>query len=136
MTSNRRKPLIAIVDDDVTVCRAIKRFVWTHGIKAETFVSGRDFIEVLDAMPSFVPQCAILDMHMPGLDGFQVQMRLACIRPHVPVIFLTSAHDPRLYKQALALGAVAFFQKPLHDDLDELIKTLYAVLKMWRPRLL
>src|SRR5690348_7483113 len=86
MNAKTRRPLIAVVDDDVYVCRALKRLVWTHGIKAETFSSGNDFIGMLEAVPSLQLDCVVLDMDMPGLDGLQVQARLEAIRPRTPVI--------------------------------------------------
>lgn len=125
--------MIAVVDDDVGVCRAIKRLVWTHGIKAETFNTGDDFIGMLEAVPSLQLDCVVLDMDMPGLDGLQVQARLVAIRPRTPVIFLTASLSAGARRRALAGGAVAFFQKPLDEDVDTLVKTLRAVLKMERP---
>ena len=125
--------MIAIVDDDVSVCRAIKRLVWTHGIKAETFTSGIDFIAMLQALPSLELDCVVLDMHMPGLDGLNVQERLAETRPGVPVIFLTAACERATKRRARSRGAVAFFRKPFDGDLDDFVVTLRKVLKMERP---
>jgi FixJ family two-component response regulator len=125
--------LIAIVDDDVSVCRAIKRLVWTHGIKAETFTSGIDFLVLIESTPSFQPECVILDVHMPGFDGFQVRSHLARVRPHIPVIFLTGGPVPRRNAGRLARGAVAFFQKPFDGELDAFVRTLRTVLKMGGP---
>ena len=125
--------MIAVVDDDVSVCRAIKRLVWTHGIKAETFNSGNDFLGMLEAVPSLQLECVVLDMDMPGLDGLQVQARLMALRPHTPIIFLTASLSAGARRRALAGGAVAFYRKPLDGDVDTLVKTLRAVLKMERP---
>jgi FixJ family two-component response regulator len=124
MMSNR--PLIAIVDDDALVRQSIKRLVRSEGIDAETFASGCEFIDVLDEIPAFRPRCVILDMQMPGLNGLQVQEKLPLRRRGIPVIFITA--DPEIRKQALALGAVAFFQKPF--DCDLFIETLRAVLEI------
>jgi FixJ family two-component response regulator len=133
MKSKNAWPLVAIVDDDLSVCRALKRLLTTHRIKAETFTSSRIFMEIVEALPSFEPECVVLDMHMPGLDGLAVCRRLARVRPHIPVMFLTSTHDPALYKEALALGAVAFFQKPFRDDLDSFVVALRALLNLDYP---
>lgn len=122
--------MIAVVDDDVCVCRAIKRLVWTHGIKAETFTSALDFLEMLEAIPSFQPGCVVLDMHMAGLDGLQVQARLAAMRPRVPVIFLTAVRAGASERRARAAGAVAFFRKPFDGDLDSFVKTIRTVLEL------
>ena len=128
MRRKTKKPRIAIVDDDVSLCRALKRLLLTCGINAETFTSGREFLEVVNEIPSFAPECVILDMEMPGLDGVQVQARLASMRPHIPVIFLSGGSDALRRQRALALGAVAFFEKPLHQELELLVKTLQMLL--------
>jgi FixJ family two-component response regulator len=112
------------------LCRALKRLLLTSGIHAETFTSGREFLEVVQEIPSFKPECVVLDIHLPGFDGFQVHSRLSCMRPHVPVIFLTGAEAAHSREQALALGAVALFQKPLERDLDLLIQTLRMLLNV------
>ena len=75
--TSKTKPLIAIVDDDESVCRAIKRLVRSLGMEAEAFTSGRDFVELIDAMPSFQPDCLVLDVQMPGMNGLDVQEQLA-----------------------------------------------------------
>ena len=128
MGRNKIRPVIAIVDDDVFVCRAMKRLVSLMGMDADTFVSGQEFIDLLETMPSFDPDCVILDVHMPGLNGLQVQERLACIRRDIPVIFATAADEVWVREQALASGAVAFLHKPFNNDL--LLNTLRAVLKI------
>src|SRR4249920_2476443 len=85
-------PLIAIVDDDVSVRRALKRLVRSLGMNAETFASGQEFLDCIDAMPSFHADCAILDVQMPGMNGLETQERLARGGNPIPVIFIT-AHD-------------------------------------------
>ena len=122
----RRKdrPLVAIVDDDVSVCRAMKRLLLTHGMRVETFTSGRIFIELIEALPSFEPQCVILDMHMPGLDGLDVQARLAAVRPGLPVVFLSAVHSQSYRELALAMGAIALFRKPFDGDLERFRRTM------------
>jgi FixJ family two-component response regulator len=127
MTRRKERPLVAIVDDEPSVCRALKRLLGTHGIRAETFASSQIFVEVVQALPSFEPECVVLDMHMPGLTGLDVHAALASIRPGIPVVYVTSIHDSVSYKRALALGAVAFFKKPFQDDLDEFVRTLCAI---------
>ena len=130
MASNIEKPMIAVVDDDLSVCRAMKRLLLAHGLRAETFTSGHVFIDVLEALPSFRPRCVVLDMQMPGLDGLEIQRRLAVLRPGVPVVFVASLAAPGHYKQALAAGAAAFFHKPFGEEIDVFVTTLRAILKM------
>jgi FixJ family two-component response regulator len=124
---NKVKPLIAIVDDDESVCRAIRRLVRSLAMDAETFTSGQHFLDLLDAMPSFQPDCLILDIQMPGMNGLEVQSQLAKNGNPIPVIFITAHDEVGVREKALALGAVAFLRKPFGDEL--LIKTLREGLK-------
>ena len=128
MGSNKHRPIVAIVDDDASICRAMKRLIWSRGISAYTFASGQEFIDLLTAWPSMNFDCVILDVKMPGLTGLQVQEHLICKRHNIPVIFVSATHEAHTREQALASGAVAYFDKPLNDDL--LINTLQAVLKI------
>lgn len=123
----KTKPLIAIVDDDESVCRAMKRLVRALGMNADTFTSGQEFLDLVEAMPSFHPDCVVLDVQMPGLNGLEVQERLAKSGSHLPVIFITAHDEVGVRERALATGAVAFLRKPFNDEL--LIKTLHAAIE-------
>ena len=118
--------MIAIVDDDGSVRRALKRLVRSLGMNAETFASGQEFLDCIDAMPSFRPGCAILDVQMPGMNGLEIRERLAHGVSPIPVIFITAHDEVGVRERALASGAVAFLRKPFDDEL--LIKTLRAAL--------
>jgi FixJ family two-component response regulator len=120
------KPLIVIVDDDDSVCRALRRLVRSVGMEAETFKSGRDFLDLWEAMPSFQPGCVILDVQMPGMTGLDVQQQLVKSHKTVPVIFITAHDDVAAREKALAAGAVAFIRKPFQDEI--LIKTMREAL--------
>ena len=121
-----KKPLIAIVDDDESVCRALERLVRSLGMAAETYTSGTDFVEQFESLPSFHVDCVILDVQMPGLNGVEVQAHLRRIDKFVPVVFITAHEDGAARKQALAGGALAFLHKPCNDAL--IIRTLDAAL--------
>ena len=123
----KTKPLIAIVDDDASVCRAVRRLVRSLSMDGETFGSGQQFLDLVDAMPSFRPDCLVLDVQMPGMNGLEVQDRLATSGNAVPVIFITAHDEVGVREKALAAGAVAFLRKPFDDNL--FIKTLEAALK-------
>jgi FixJ family two-component response regulator len=124
---NKSKPLIAIVDDDESVCRAVRRLVRSVAMDAETFNSGQELFDLLEAMPSFTPDCLILDVQMPAMNGLDVQDRLAMSGKTIPVVFITAHDDVGVREKALAAGAVAFLRKPFNDEL--LIKTLREALK-------
>ena len=106
--------LIAIVDDDASVCRALKRLVTSFGYSGETFSRGEDLLSRLAGASSFRPNCVVLDMHMPGLTGVDVQQRLA--HTALPVIFITAHDEPGLREKVMAAGAVALLRKPFTDE--------------------
>jgi len=112
---SKAKPFIAIVDDDESVGRAIKRLLRSMGMQAEVFASGDVFLEFLSSVPSYRPDCVILDIQMPGLNGLEVQRRLA--GTGMPVIFITAHDDIGVREQALSAGAAAYLRKPFNDDL-------------------
>src|SRR6478672_4791137 len=124
-----RKPLVAIVDDDPSVCRALRRLVSTREISAETFMSGRNFIDALFNGSSFDPECVILDMHMRDLDGLEVLRQLVQSAPRIPVVVLTASTDARTRQQALASGAAYIFEKPLVDDIGVFLDTVLALIR-------
>src|SRR5438445_8260983 len=121
------RPVIAIVDDDESVCRAIRRLVRSLGMQADTFTSGQEFVEMLDGVPWVHVDCVVLDIQMPGMTGLEVQEWLARSGHLLPGIFITAHDEVGMRERALAAGAVAFIRKPFNDEL--LIKTLDVVLK-------
>ena len=124
---SKSNPLIAIVDDDESVCRAMKRLVRSIGMEGDAFTSGREFIDRIETTPSFQPDCVALDVQMPGMNGLEVQERLASLGNPLPVIFITAHDEAGVRDRALAAGAVAFLRKPFNDEL--FIKTLRVALK-------
>jgi FixJ family two-component response regulator len=78
-------------------------------------------------MPSFHPECLILDVQMPGLNGLDLQERLAAMGRRFPIVFITAHDEAGMRERALSAGAVAFLRKPFSDEL--LIKTLDTALK-------
>lgn len=93
---------------------------------ADTFTSGRQFLELIEAMPSLPIGCVVLDVQMPGLNGLQVQEMLTKCGHRFPVIFITAHDDAGVRDQAFAAGALAFVRKPFNDEL--LIKMLNTAL--------
>ena len=110
------RPLIAVVDDDESICRALKRLVRSCGMDAETFASGQEFVDLIAAEPSFSADCVVLDVRMPGLNGLEVQERLARINRQVPVVFITAHEEVGTRQRALRAGAVGFLCKPFNDE--------------------
>jgi FixJ family two-component response regulator len=121
---SKTKPAIAIVDDDASVCRAISRLLRSLGMNADTFTSGHEFIKHIQTIPSFHPDCVVLDVEMPGMNGLEVQELLVRSENPLPV----TAHDEiGVRERALQAGAVAFLRKPFNDEL--FIKTLNEAIK-------
>lgn len=98
-------PVIAIVDDDVSVRRAMDRLVQAAGYAAETFASGREFLEWL---PRGRASCLVLDVHMSEMSGFDLQERLA-----VPIIFMTAHDDSQTRDRIEKSRAAAHLWKPV-----------------------
>ena len=119
---SKTKPTIAIVDDDASVCRPISRLLRSLGMNADTFTSGHEFIKHIQTMPSVRPDCVVLDVQMPGMNGLEVQELLVRSENPLPVIFITAHDEVSLRERALQAGAVAFLRKPFNDEL--FIKTL------------
>jgi len=95
---------------------------------AETFKSGRDFLDLLEAMPSFQPDCLILDVQMAGMNGLDVQKSLTQRGNRLPVVFITAHDEVGVREKALQAGAIAFLRKPFNDEL--FIKTVNQALKL------
>lgn len=127
MVTEKIKPLIAIVDDDESVCRAIKRLVRSLGMEADTFTSGQEFLDFVEGTPWLRIDSVVLDVQMPEPNGLEVQERLARSSHPIPVIFITAHDDVGVRDKALAAGAVAFLRKPFNDEL--FIKTLEEAIK-------
>jgi FixJ family two-component response regulator len=110
------KPVVAIVDDDASVGRAIGRLVRYLGMQAQVFVSGHAFLEYCDAEHLFSPDCLVLDAQMPGLTGLDVQREVLRRGMTCPIIVVTAFSNPQNHQQALELGAMAVVFKPFEQD--------------------
>jgi FixJ family two-component response regulator len=101
--------VIAIVDDDHAVLRALQRLLDLNGYTVESFTSAQGF---LDASPRCRPTCLVLDVHLNG-SGFELQERLAAEGMKVPTIFITAHDDDATRRRIEESGAVAHFWKPV-----------------------
>jgi CheY-like chemotaxis protein len=92
----------------------LQRLLRSAGLRVEAFASGPTF---LDWLQRNTPDCVVLDLHMPQMDGFEVQACLAQKQaPRVPVIIVTGQDSPQARQRALAGGATAYLTKPLDDQ--------------------
>jgi FixJ family two-component response regulator len=107
------KRQIYIVDDDVSVCRALDILLVTYGFVVDTYTCAEEF---LNDVPNSAPGCLLLDIHMPGLDGWETQQRLLKSGSNRPVIIMSADKNGGLNERALKAGAVGFLQKPFNDQ--------------------
>jgi FixJ family two-component response regulator len=105
--------LVAIVDDEEPIRKALSRLLRLAGFKVETFASGSEFLEALRNDP---PKCVILDLHMPGIDGFEVESRLTQDHFNIPVIAITGRDALKDRERILQRGVAALLQKPLDGE--------------------
>jgi FixJ family two-component response regulator len=115
--------MIAVVDDEAPVRTMLARVLRVADYEFATFASGE---ELLASLATRVPACVILDIHMPGLSGLDVQSRLRAARVDVPVIFITASDDPALDKLAAEANGVALLRKPFASEL--LLRTIREAL--------
>jgi FixJ family two-component response regulator len=111
---NKNPKLICIVDDDASVRSALGRMVKSLGFDVRLFASAR---ECLDRPDIDRAACLILDVSMPGMDGFKLHALLKESNRSVPTVFI-SAHDDKYYtEKARSIGAIAFLNKPCEESL-------------------
>jgi FixJ family two-component response regulator len=119
-------PLVAIVDDDELFRRSVERLVRSAGFRIEAFGSAEDFLERgnLDHTA-----CAILDMTLPGMNGYDLQRRLITRPRPMPIVFVSGHEDAVMRANTLRAGAIAFLKKPFDDNtlLDALHRAITYV---------
>src|SRR5215813_6700333 len=107
------KPIVFVVDDDVSVREALELLIQNEGWQPKTFASGQEF---LVCPPALVPNCLLLDISLPGMNGLDLQKRIAIERTDMPIIFITGSGDVPKSVQAMKAGAVEFLTKPFNDE--------------------
>jgi FixJ family two-component response regulator len=107
------KPIVFVVDDDVWVRESLETLIHDEGWQPETFASAQEF---LDRPRVFTPSCLVLDISLPGLNGLELQKRVAAERTDLPIIFLTGHGDIPMSVGAMKAGAVEFLTKPFNDE--------------------
>jgi FixJ family two-component response regulator len=110
---SRPHALIAVVDDEDPVRKALKRLLCSAGFEAQTFASGAEF---LDSLSLEQPDCIILDLHMARLNGFEVQARMAQSGVRVPIVVITGHDTPESRQRVMGAGACAYLRKPVDDQ--------------------
>ena len=106
-------PIVFVVDDDISVRESLELLIRSEGWQPETFASAQEFL----AHPrKLAPSCLVLDVSLPGLNGLDLQKRVAVERIEMPIIFITGHGNVPMTVQAMKAGAVEFLTKPFSDD--------------------
>jgi FixJ family two-component response regulator len=106
-------PIVFVVDDDVSVRESLEALIRFAGWQPKTFGSAQEF---LSYQPVLVPNCLVLDVSLPGVNGLDLQNSLAADRNDMPIIFITGYGDVPMTVRAMKAGAVEFLTKPFNDD--------------------
>jgi len=117
--------LIAVVEDEDSVRKALGRLLRSAGLGTDTYASGEEFLK---ALPNRLPDCLLLDLQLPGINGLAVQSRLWQSSLRLPVVFITATEDLEAREQAIKAGAAAWLRKPVDDQalLDSITRALSA----------
>ena len=117
-------PLISVVDDDHSVRESLARLIRSLGLGVQVFGSAEEFLE---ADLSREPDCLILDIRMPGMNGLELHRRLSAAGRDLPVVFITAhGSDAEVRARALGAGAVDYLLKPLKEE--EVLKAIDTAL--------
>jgi FixJ family two-component response regulator len=107
------KALIAVVDDDQSVRDALENLITSVGLSVKVFSSAEAF---LDSDARLQTDCAVLDLRLPGMNGLELQRKLAGNGRRIPAIIITAHGDEKAQADAVAAGAIAFLKKPFKEE--------------------
>jgi FixJ family two-component response regulator len=132
-------PIVFVVDDDLSVRKALELLIESVGWQPETFASAHEFL----ARPrALAPSCLVLDVSLPDLNGLDVQRQIAAERVDMPIIFITGYGNVPTTVQAMKAGAVDFLTKPFDDAVlltaigDALERSVAALIRAAETRVL
>jgi FixJ family two-component response regulator len=123
------KPIVFVVDDDVSVRESLELLIVKAGWRPEAFASAEEF---LVRPRESVPSCLVLDVGLPDLNGLELQRRIAG-RPELPIIFITGRGDIPMTVQAMKAGAVEFLTKPF--GMEALLSAIHGAIERSRASL-
>jgi len=110
---SQQKPIVFVVDDDISVRESLELLIKFAGWQPETFASAGEF---LGHPRTTIPSCLVLDISLPDLNGLELQKLIASERTDMPIIFITGHGDVPMTVQAMKGGAVEFLTKPFDDE--------------------
>jgi FixJ family two-component response regulator len=116
-------PIVFVIDDDLSMRRALTSLIQSVGLEVETFGSAADLMKA--KLPE-VASCLVLDIRLPGLSGLDLQIELGRASINIPIIFITGHGDIPMTVRAMKSGAVDFLTKPFRDQdlLDAVVKAI------------
>jgi FixJ family two-component response regulator len=117
------KNLISVIDDDESIRRTTTLLIESFGFRATAFASAESFLKSDQLHDT---SCLILDVRMPGMNGLELQSKLAAAGYGIPVIFITAYDDKDSRGRAMQAGAIAFLDKPFSDE--QLLETVRSAL--------
>jgi FixJ family two-component response regulator len=106
-------PVIAVIDDDASVRRALQRLLQSAGFAVDTFATARAFLDT-DCWAQTA--CLVLDVHLPGMSGYQLQEHLAASGVAIPIVFITAYDDASTRERVNRVGAVGYLRKPFDQE--------------------
>ncbi len=104
--------MVAVIEDDPSFRRALRRLLALRGFRTEGFASAEEFLEA----PETAAECLVLDIHLGGMSGLELQAALAASSVQLPIIFITAFDNPTTQERARKAGAAAYLQKPFDDQ--------------------
>lgn len=99
---------VYVVDDDQSVREGVGRLIRSSGLKAEAFASAQEF---LSNWPSEALSCLVLDVHLPGISGLDLQQELRSRDAQIPIVFMTGFGDIPTSVRAMKAGAIEFLHE-------------------------
>ena len=122
-------PVVAVLDDEPEMRKALRRLLACRGFRVEEYERGEDLLTALGSQPL---DYLLLDLHMPGINGFDVLEAFRSRQIPVPVIVITAHDEPGAAERVLALGASAYLKKPV--DRDALLSAIAAATSSGRSQ--
>ena len=108
-----RSRVVCVIDDDVSLLRALQRLLGASGFHVKAFSSAEAFLEARNAASV---GCLVLDVHFGGLSGFELHDRLVSAGQRIPVVFITAHDDSLTRERARRAGAIDYLRKPFSDE--------------------
>ena len=121
-------PLVAVVDDDPSVRRALSRLLCSAGLQVALFSSAADFLE---SGMTRSPSCLVLDIHLGGMSGLELLTRVRAEGRDVPALVITAHDDPQTRELAATSGCSAYLRKPF--EASEFLKGIFRMIEWKTP---